>query len=675
MYQAVIAVKPPSSSAAPARARLPGSTALAIIGPPIRHTADSAAFPSTGGSAAPAHALRLPVATGIRHPTRIMTSTAPPPRSPRSARSRGSCRSRSPSCRAWCSAPSARSARASSRSRSRSCSRSSSPARSPRATSAQIVLGRRHHPRARPRRGRSGVAAPLVRARARDEGRVRPAHDVLPAPAAPARLVPRPLAVGAAAQPHDAGHQPASGAGSRSASCCSSSTSSRSSSARSALPLALAARHDLPRCSMPLWYAGYRFEKRYGALARQSQDQAGDLATSVEESVHGIRVLKAFGRGKHALQKFARQAETPARDRAAQGPRGRAGSGSGSCCCPTSPSRCAWRGHRARRARPAAGRRALRVLRDGDGAALADGVDRVPLLVPARRPHGDRPHLRGLRRGEHDRRPREPRDDRPPARRARVRGRALPVSGCPGIASATCSTASTSCCAPARRWRSSGSPGRARRRSRRCPTRLYDVTAGPRHPRRRRRARPDARRAAHATSAWPSRTRRCSRSPCATTCCSGREDLEPGSAEAERVLREALDVAQAGFVDDLPDGVDTVIGEEGLSLSGGQRQRLALARAVAARPAVLVLDDPLSALDVDTEALVEEALREVLPPRPRSSSRTGPRPSRSPTASRCSRQGASPRSARTPSCCARASTTGTSSRASRSRKPACGRGR
>jgi ATP-binding cassette subfamily B protein len=59
----------------------------------------------------------------------------------------------------------------------------------------------------------------------------------------------------------------------------------------------------------------------------------------------------------------------------------------------------------------------------------------------------------------------------------------------------------------------------------------------------------------------------------------GREDLAPGSAQAEAVLREALAVAQAGFVDELPDGVDTIIGEEGLSLSGGQRQRLALARA------------------------------------------------------------------------------------------------
>jgi ATP-binding cassette subfamily B protein len=63
-------------------------------------------------------------------------------------------------------------------------------------------------------------------------------------------------------------------------------------------------------CSLPIWIVGYRFEQRYGALSRKSQDQSGDLATSVEESVHGIRVLKAFGRGGHALSKFRRQAES-----------------------------------------------------------------------------------------------------------------------------------------------------------------------------------------------------------------------------------------------------------------------------------------------------------------------------------------------------------------------------
>ncbi len=77
-------------------------------------------------------------------------------------------------------------------------------------------------------------------------------------------------------------------------------------------------------------------------------------------------------------------------------------------------------------------------------------------------------------------------------------------------------------------------------------------------------------------------------------------------------LARALAVAQADFAHALPQGTDTQVGEQGLSLSGGQRQRIALARAVVGRPRFLVLDDPLSALDVHTEALVEAALRRVL---------------------------------------------------------------
>ena len=94
---------------------------------------------------------------------------------------------------------------------------------------------------------------------------------------------------------------------------------------------------------------------------------------------------------------------------------------------------------------------------------------------------------------------------------------------------------------------------------------------------------------------------------------SARENLTLGRPDAsEADIAEAVEVAQAQFVYDLPWGLDTRIGEQGMSLSGGQRQRLALARAVLSKPRVLVLDDTMSALDIHTEALVEEALQRVL---------------------------------------------------------------
>ena len=360
----------------------------------------------------------------------------------------------------------------------------------------------------------------------------------------------------------------------------------------------------------PLWYAGYRFEKTYGTLARQSQDQAGDLATSVEESVHGIRVLKAFGRGKHALVKFARQAETL---RETELSKARAVGwiwfwlvllpdlafalclGVGIVLVQTGQLQVAelvaffamatvlrWPMESigflfsflldARTATD----RIFEVFDEEN--TITDPAAPVTIAEPRGALAFEGVHFRYQDASESER------DLLDGIDLALEPGETMALVGLTGSGKTTLTT---------------------------LPARLYDVTGG--------RVTIDGVDVRDLTlhelrtqvgmafedSTLFSQTVR-------ENVLLGREDLELGTAEAERVLREALAVAQAGFVDDLPHGVDTVIGEEGLSLSGGQRQRLALARAVAARPAVLVLDDPLSALDVDTEALVEDALREVM---------------------------------------------------------------
>ena len=360
----------------------------------------------------------------------------------------------------------------------------------------------------------------------------------------------------------------------------------------------------------PLWYAGYRFEKTYGTLARQSQDQAGDLATSVEESVHGIRVLKAFGRGKHALRRFSSQAETL---RETELSKARAIGwiwfwlvllpdiafalclGVGIVLNQTGQLEVA---------ELVAFFAMATVLRWPmesigflfsfllDARTASDRIfevfDEENTIVDPAEPAA-LPAPRGALRfeGVHFRY-----SDAAPTERDLLDGIELELE--PGETMALV-----------------GLTGSGKTTLTTLPGRLYDVTAG--------RVTIDGvdvrdltlqELRTHVGMAFEDAT--LFSQTVRENVLLGREDLEPGSAEAEAVLREALAVAQAGFVDDLPDGVDTVIGEEGLSLSGGQRQRLALARAVAARPAVLVLDDPLSALDVDTEALVEDALREVL---------------------------------------------------------------
>jgi len=93
-----------------------------------------------------------------------------------------------------------------------------------------------------------------------------------------------------------------------------------------------------------------------------------------------------------------------------------------------------------------------------------------------------------------------------------------------------------------------------------------------------------------------------------------RENVLMGKPDAgDDEVWEALATARADdFVRELPWGLDTRVGEQGYSLSGGQRQRLALARAVIGRPRILVLDNPLSSVDVHTEAAIEAALRHIL---------------------------------------------------------------
>lgn len=361
-------------------------------------------------------------------------------------------------------------------------------------------------------------------------------------------------------------------------------------------------------CAMPLWIIGYRFEGRYSEMSRLSQDQAGDLATAVEESVHGIRVLKAFGRGKHALSSFRAQAES-LRSTEIEKARLDANIWAWLLLVPAlSISLClglgiwltangemsvgtlvaffatatmlAWPIESigfllafALDARTATDRffevidsensivdpESPRVLGDAKGALSFTDVRFRYQDSPER--FGDL--LQGV---DLDIRP----------------GETMALVGLTGCGKTTM-TALT--------------------------TRLYDVTGGSitlDGVDVRAFSREELRR--HVAMAFEDAT--LFSDSVRANVLLGRPELE-GDA-ADEVLHEALRIAQAGFAYDLPDGVETKVGEEGMSLSGGQRQRLALARAVAAKPAVLVLDDPLSALDVATEARVEAELRSVL---------------------------------------------------------------
>ncbi|PJJ61887.1 ABC transporter ATP-binding protein [Compostimonas suwonensis] len=357
-------------------------------------------------------------------------------------------------------------------------------------------------------------------------------------------------------------------------------------------------------CSIPLWIYGYLFEQKYSVIARRSQDQAGDLATSVEEAVHGIRVLKAFGRGKHALKNFALRAED-LRGTEIEKAKAIAGIWLWLLLVPdVAFALCLFGGvWLASVGQLSIGElfaffataTVLRFPVESIGFLLSmtfdtrTAVDRFFEVMDSESTITDPvspttiEHPRGAL-AFHDVHFRY--QDSPERFPDLLDGVELQIE--PGETMALV-----------------GLTGSGKSTLTALTTRLYDVTGGSisldgvdvRDL-----TRQELRR--HLAMAFEDAT---------LFSASVRENVllgRPDSSEEE--LAEAISIAQAGFVYELPDGLDTKVGEEGLSLSGGQRQRLALARAVAAKPAVLVLDDPLSALDVDTEALVEAALRKVL---------------------------------------------------------------
>jgi ATP-binding cassette subfamily B protein len=91
-----------------------------------------------------------------------------------------------------------------------------------------------------------------------------------------------------------------------------------------------------------------------------------------------------------------------------------------------------------------------------------------------------------------------------------------------------------------------------------------------------------------------------------------RDNIRYGRPEAsdEEVIAAARTAQAHEFILQLPDGYDTLVGQRGVNLSGGQKQRIAIARALVTRPAVLILDDSTSAVDVETESAIQDGLRD-----------------------------------------------------------------
>ena len=365
--------------------------------------------------------------------------------------------------------------------------------------------------------------------------------------------------------------------------------------------------------AVPVVWLGFRFRQDYKVVAGGARDQAGDLATTVEESVHGIRVLKAFGRGEDALGDFVRQAdELRATEVAKARTQSRVTFALGAIPEAVLAVSLAVGVPLAAAGRVSVGAlvaffataaivnapverlgNLLAMTLDARAATerfvqVVDTVPTVrdpqaPVALPPRPAGGSLVELDGVRFAH-------------PARGSGPVAEVLAGVDLrlePGTTTALV-----------------GLTGSGKTTLLQLVPRLYDVTAGA--------VRVDGVDVRDLTRAQLRAAVSVAFEDPILFSASVRENVLLGTPadlpaeEAEDLLQGSLDVARAGFARDLPDGLATVIGEEGLSLSGGQRQRVALARAIAVRPRVLLLDDPLSALDVSTEAQVTARLREVL---------------------------------------------------------------
>ena len=362
--------------------------------------------------------------------------------------------------------------------------------------------------------------------------------------------------------------------------------------------------------SAPLIMLCAYFERRYSAAARLSQDQNGDLATIIEESVLGIRILKAFGRHRTMAQRFREQAvllrgtellkarllgnlwavivglpEVALACSLAVGvvQVAHGGTSTGTLVAFLTTALAlrwpveslGWLLAYSNEAATATDR-FFEVL----DTPLAEAGDHA--AAPAPEPTGRAGRRDGIRfENVHFRYP-----DAPADTPDLLRGVDLHIR--PGETMALV-----------------GNTGSGKTTLTALLPRLYDSTEG--------RITLDGRDITDLPRAELRRLVSMAFEEPTLFSASVRENVMMGAPDAgEAALEQALDTAQAQFARALPKGADTQVGEQGLSLSGGQRQRLALARAVVGDPEFLVLDDPLSALDVHTEALVEQALRRVL---------------------------------------------------------------